>query len=284
MKRLNNIDEYKSLTRRARLECKNSFSNNYFMSEDVQRYIEAGQAYYEDEGSGYILILDEENRYRVCLYVDVDCKFTIPQLDKKVIIKNVYRKGREEEALDAIEKRLEDLKYKKMGTDVQIKGEVQTLFEKSSRYEKYVKKMEAKGYYCVMADETYYHKIEEMVLDSKIIKDYQIDYRSLEEKKRLPKGAYLCVFNADKEMCAVSVCFIDNGVAYGEGVAVAEKFKMHGLAPILAYHRYKWLYDNGIKYMQGWILLGNEASLRYHESLGYKFVNKYVDEWISNDD
>ncbi len=155
MKRLNNIDEYKSLTRRARLKCQKSFSNNYFMTEDIQRYIDAGRAYYEDEGNGYILILDEENRYRVCLYVDVNYKFAIPQLDKKIVIKNVYRKGRKEEGLEFIEKRLEDLNYKKMGTDVQIKGEVQTLFEKSSRYEKYVQKMESKGYYCVMSDETY---------------------------------------------------------------------------------------------------------------------------------
>lgn len=250
------------------------------MPEDIQRYIEAGHAYYEIDGSGYILILDEENRYRVCVYVDTNCNFKIPLLDKKAVIKNVYRKGREEEGLELVENRLKSLNFDKVGTDVQIKGDVQILFEKSSRYEKYVQKMEAKGFYCIMADETYYHKIEKMVLDSKIIKDYQIDYKSFEEKKKMPKGSYLCVLNPDKEICAVSVCFIENGIAYGEGVAVDEKFKMHGLAPILAYHRYKWLHDNNIKYMQGWILLGNEASLRYHESLGYKFINKYVDEWI----
>lgn len=284
MERIERLDDYKNLVRQARMECKNPFSNNYFMPADVQRYIDVGQAYYEPAGKGFLLILDEERYYRVCLYVDAQQKFTIPVMDKRAIIKNVYRKGKEEPCLGQIEKNLEELHFEKRGTDVQIRGVVQTLFEKSSRLEKYVRKMEAKGYRCVMADENCYEQIEEMVLASRIIKDYQIDYRTADEKKKFQKGAYLCIFNDKEEMCAVNVCFIDNGVAYGEGVAIAEEFKMHGLAPMLSYYRYKWLHDNGIEYIQAWILLENEASLRYHESLGYQFVNKYVDEWVRETD
>lgn len=280
MIKINNIEEYKNLVRQARQECKKYFSNNYFMPADVQRYINVGQAYYEPVGKGFLLILDEEKYYRVCLQVDTETEFTIPVLEKKTVIKNVYRRGREESCIEKIEANLRKLQFEKRGTDVQIRGEVKTLYEKGCRLEKYVAKMEAQGYRCVMADESCYEQIEAMVLDSKIIKDYQIDYRTQEEKSKFQKGAYLCIFNNKNEMCAVNVCFIEGGLAYGEGVAIAEKFKMHGLAPILSYYRYKWLYENGIEYIQAWILLGNEASLRYHESLGYKFVNKYVDEWV----
>ncbi len=279
MKKLTSVEQYIDLAKKARIECLNVFSNNYFMPADVQRYIEVGQAYYEKAGNGYILLLDEEKYFRVCLYVDAEQSFVIPQLNKKAVIKNVYRKGREEPCKQQIERNLEELGFEKRGTDVQIKGEVKVLYEKSKHLERYASKMEEKGFRCVMAKEEDYQRLENLVLGTKIIKDYQIDYRTAEEKKLLKDGLYLCIFKAD-QLCAASVCFCESDVAYGEGIAIAEKYKMHGLAPILAYHRYKWLYENSVKYMQGWILLGNEASMRYHTSSGYQFVNKYVDEWI----
>lgn len=280
MKKFKNIEEYKEILRQVQTEHKNFFSNIYFLACDVQRYIELERAYYIRTKEGFFLILDEEKYYRVCLYVDITSDIQMPVLDKKIVIKNVYRKGREEDAQSSIEKSLEQQGFVKAGSVVQVKGNVSELLEKCKHLEKHVTKMESKGFRCIRADKRYYEEIENLLLASQKIHDYQIDYKTDEEKNEMPIGTYLCILNDKDEICAANVCYIEGEVAYGEGAAVVDRYKMQGLAPIMTYHRLKWLEEKGVPILRAWILEDNTASLRYHTSVGYKFVNKYVNEWI----
>ena len=75
--------------------------------------------------------------------------------------------------------------------------------------------MEKKGYRCIAADPSLFDEIDKIVVDSGVIKDYQIDYRTYEEKKNLEKGSYLCIVDSNNQICAVSVCVIKDGVAKG---------------------------------------------------------------------
>ncbi|MCH5270295.1 MAG: hypothetical protein J1E83_06045 [Lachnospiraceae bacterium] len=246
----------------------------------MERYIQLGRAFYDKTESGIVFYFDEELYYRVCLCIDEKEKLSINRLDKKILIKNVYQKGKKRENLQCVEQQLEEMGFEKTGTSVRIKGEVQHLFEKCKRMEKYVHMLEKKGYRCVAADFSMFEEIEAIILDSGIIKDYQLNYRTDEEKKKLVNGSYMCMLNSNDEMCIGSVCVIESNIAKGVALAVKEKYKMHGLTPAIAFHRAKWFYDNEIKYAQGWILVDNEPSLRYYQSMGYELTNEYADEWI----
>lgn len=101
-----------------------------------------------------------------------------------------------------------------------------------------------------------------------------------EKIKDLEEGAYLCILNNENEICAASIAYIENGIAQGTAMAIEEKYKMNGFAPVLTYNRCKVLYEKGVKYLQGWVLMDNYASLKYHKGIGYQFINKYADEWI----
>lgn len=282
MKRLHTVEEYKKLIREVRTKHKNLFSNIYYMSVDIQRYIDLERAYYEEIPGGLLLIFDEERYYRVCMYVDVMQDLSIPQMDKKIVLKNVYRKGKEETELEIVEKVLKSQGFEKEGTVVQVKGNVSCILERCRKLERYVNKMEMKGFRCVVADETYLDKIESMLFASEKVRDYQIDYRTSEEKRVMKEGTYLCVLNSEDEICAVNACYMEGQTAYGEGVAIEEQYKMHGLAPIMTFHRFKHLADNNVTNILAWILTDNEASLRFHTSVGYELVNKYIDEWVRN--
>lgn len=280
MERLNSIEEYKELTRQARVACKNPFSNNYYMPNDIQRYIELGQAYYEQIGNGFLLILDEEKYFRVCFYIDSEQELIIPPMDKRVVVKNVYRKDKGEECPEQIETWLKQMNFEKTGTSVQVKKDI-VIDEKDFRaMERYAHKLEDKGWRCSELDESYYEQADKMLLSTGIIRDYQFDYRTPDEKKQILKGSYMGIFNDKEELCAVGLCYIEGKNAYGEGVLVLEEYKKHGVTSLLGYHRTKWLLKNGAEKSIAWILVENEASLRYHKGAGYKLVNKYVDEWV----
>lgn len=277
MEKLQTFEEYQNLVNSIRLAHKKIFSNNYFMAEDVQRYIRLGRAYYEKTDSGLIFLFDEECFYRACLYVDVSQSFTIPVLDKRIVIRNIYRAGKKETEMCAVEKELERLNFRKTGVTVQLRGDVQEIVEKTKKHERFVQSMEKKGYRCVIAERSHFKQIEDLLIGSEIIKDYHIDYLTPEEKK---KGDYLYIVNAAGEMCAASISVVKNGLASGIGVAVLDKYKLQGLPPILGYHRMKWLNENNVKRIQAWALIDNENSIRYHTSLGYKVTNRHADEWV----
>lgn len=280
MERLNSIEEYKELTRQARTICEKPFSNIYFMPNDIQRYIEIGQAYYVQVEKGFLLILDEEKYYRVCFYVDSEQEFTIPLMDKRAVVKNVYRKNKGEECPEQIETWLEQMAFEKRGTSVQIKKDLNKDSNNDIINARYTQKLEDAGFRCIELGEEYYEQAENMLISTGIIRDYQIDYKTPDEKKQIIKGSYLGVINDKEELCAVNLCHIEGKVASGGGVLVLEAYKKKGLVMMLGHYRNKWLRKYGVEKRSGWILVNNETSLRYHKSAGYTVVNKYVDEWV----
>lgn len=281
MKKLESFDEYKNIIRDFRSVCRRPFSNVYYMPDDIKRYIALERAGYEKTESGIIFFYDEETYYKACLYVDEKEEFTIPPQKKRVLVRNVFEKEKKDEKLQCIENRLTESGFKKAGTSVAIQGESEKLSQRCKHMEKYAEALKKKGYYCVAADASMAEEIEALMLDSGIIKDYQLEYKSDEEKKRMiNRGCYLCMVNRDNQVCAGGICDSKDGISQGVGVVVKEKYKMQGFAPVLAYYRCKWWDKNDIKLAHAWILTDNNPSLMYHRSLGYEFTNMYADEWI----
>lgn len=281
MQVLESYNEYKVMVTEFREKNGRPFSNLYFMPADIERYIRLGRVRYEKKENGIIFYFDEEKYYRVCLCVNEKDKFLVEKQDKKILIKNVYRKGKKRENLLCVEQQLKELGFKKTGTSFKIRGKVRDLYQRCKRMKKFADVLEKKGFHCVTADISMLEEIEALILDSGIIKDYQLNYWTDEEKRRLVKeGTYLCMINDRKQICAVGGCIIRNNTTKGIAAAVREQYKMHGLIVALNYHRLKWLYNHGIESSQGWILVSNKPSIRYYQSLGYEFLDEYTDEWI----
>lgn len=280
MDKLNNIEEYKALLKQFRKEHKTFFSNLYFMPKDIERYISLGRVEYEKKEEGLFFYFDEESYYRVCMYVEARGEFSLSRRDKKLLVRNIYRENEQDEKLKKFESNLKISGFDLVGTSFQIQGITKELWQNCSRLEKYFPSMEKKGFSCVEADYSRYKEIEDLILDSDIIKDYQMNYLTEQEKQQMIAGSYLCVLDKQNQICAASIAFVHDGIARDGVIAVKEEYKMRGVAPMLTYQRYKWFWENKVDSAQGWILVDNNASIKYHTSLGYRSTGKYANEWI----
>lgn len=282
MEELRSMEEYRTLIKEFRTVCKKSFSNIYLMPDDIKRYIELHRVSYKKDNNGIVLFFDESTHYSVYLYVNDQSGFEVPVRDKKLLVRNMYRTREKNPTLLNIQKHLQELGFKQQDTLVRIQGDSLNIFSKCKIIEGYVKEMKEKGFRCIAPDFSRFDEIEHIIMDSGTIKDYQMIYRTLEEKKLLEEGTYLCIVNSSDEICAGGVVDVDiaKGIVREGAAAVKTEYKMKGLAPILSYYRYKWLCDKNIPTIQGWISVYNEPSLRYHRSLGYSIMDKYVNEWL----
>lgn len=280
MNRLKDIEEYKMLVREFRKEHKSFYSNFYFMPKDVERYISLGRVEYENNEEGLFFCFDEEKYYRVCMYIEVGKTFSVPIRDKKMLVRNIYRKNDQIEKLNQCEKILEKNGFSMVETTFLAQAETKELWRNCSRLEKFFPSLEKKGFRCVEADYSLYKEIEELIMCSGMIKDYHMNYLTEQEKRMMHAGAYLCVLDKQNQICAASISFVNDGIARDGVIAVKEEYKMMGVAPMLTYQRCKWFCENNVDLVQGWIRMDNDASIRYHKSLGYHFIDKYANEWI----
>lgn len=277
---LQSIDEYKTLIEEFKKICRIPFSNIYVMPNAINRYIKLQKVFFEKNKYGIIFYFDEGTYYRVCLYIDEKQKFEISAFDKKLIVHNVYNIKQKNDELSYVQRRLRELGFTREGTSVQIQGKTQELLYNCKSVEKYTKIMEKKGYFCINPEFSQFNQIEQIIANSNIIKDYHLTFRTEKEKKGLEEGSYLCIVNENDEICAASITAINFGIAQAEAIAVKEKYKMKGLAPILTYQRLKWVYDRNIQKIQGWILVHNETSLKYHKKIGYHLTDRYAEDWL----
>lgn len=280
MDKLNNVEEYKVLLKQFRKEHKMFFSNLYFMPKDMERYISLGRVEYEKRDEGLYFYFDEETYYRTCMCVEAGEAFNISKRDKKLLVRNIYRKDEQDEKFKEFEKNLERTGFEHVGTTFQIQGRIKELWQNCLHLEKFYLFMEKKGFCCIEADYSRYKEIEALILGSKVIKDYHMLYLTEQEKQMMIPGSYLCILDKQNQICAASISYVSDGVARNGAIAVKEEYKMMGIAPMLTYQRYKWFCKNEVELAQGWLLVDNDASIRYHKSVGYEWTDKYANEWI----
>ncbi len=274
---LNSLEQYYSIVNGIKKTVSNMFSNIYFTSDQIERYIKQKRAYYSSDKNRFLLYLDEGLYYRVCMCIDIEKKTDIPKADKKMYVKYIYLKERDEKFSTI----MKDNSFVLEGTSVEFRRNIESAYEKMRNMERFINRMEESGFVFCNLTNGEFDKVEDLIIHSGILKDYHIPFRTDEEKKNLPAGTYMCI-KKDGEVIAGSIGSIENGIGRLEDVVIKDEYKMKGLAPIIAYNRMKWMYENKVQYATGWILLNNQESLSYHSHFGDKQKEKYCDEWILN--
>lgn len=280
MQKISTLEQYKNIMQEMKQRYGRGVSNVYFMADEVERYVAQDRLYIREFDAGCVFYVDEQTHYNTFIYVADDAIAPIPAREKRCVFRYVYR-GKDAEATGRkFSGTLSVNGFHKEDTSVEVRLSVEECVQKGAKVEKWVQKMESQGFSCVCAEEPQFREIEQMFCASGVIKDYQMAYRTREEKKALEKGSYMCILDRNGNMCAASFCAIVNGITTGGSVAVKEEYKMRGLVPMFTYYRSRWLRDHHVTYSQGWIETDNMPSIRLHESLGYEFRDRYADEWV----
>ena len=280
MQKIGKPEQYKELMQEMKQKCGKGASNIYFMADEAGRYIAQGRLYAEKFDAGCVLYVDEHTHYNTAIYVADNAIAPIPARDKRCVFRYVYRERDAGAARQKFSGTLSANGFHKGATLVEVRLAAEDNVENGKKVEKWVRKMETQGFSCVCAEESQFQEIEEMIHASGVIKDYQMTYRTPEEKRALEKGSYLCILDKEGNMCAASVCVLVNGITTGGALVVKEEYKMRGLVPMFTYYRSQWLEQHRATYSQGWIETDNMPSIRLHKSLGYEFRDRYADEWI----
>lgn len=280
MNKITSYEEYKTLVNQFKSAHKNYYTNNYFMPDKIKRYIDIERAFYSESENALVLYFDENNYYRLCVFADCENDFTIPKSDKRLYLRTSFKDESPTEKLSNFENKLEKNGFTKVSTSIQIRGDIEELSNRLVKFQTFKKKLLDKGYKFQYATTDQYSECENILLASDVIKDYHIDYLTEHEKEDLIPGSYFCIIDPKGNMCGASICFLSGSVLEGIGIAIKNEYKLLGLAPILASIRFEWARERGAKSTEGWILLSNTTSIEYHKSMGYKFFNRYVNEWI----
>ena len=273
-RKLESVDEYKTIQKNMRHNITTLFSNIFFLPVDIEHYITSGRALLRELDKGFILLLEETKYYKLYIYADVEQQIVIEPFDKKIVFRYMYREEKGRAVLSHIEEQFRKNGFLKEGTLVYISGNAEELFEKCKKIEPCIKSLENKGYSYKELSSEYYEMAEEMLVSTNIIKDYHLEA----SKPNITKKCYAVVNGLD-EICGVYLGYIEGEVANG-AIMVKEEYKKLGLGPMLSYYRYKWMKENGIKKNEGWIYLHNKDSLKYHQSLGFALMDRYMDDWI----
>lgn len=280
MKKIEELDQYKELMQAIKQRCGRGVSNIYFMADEIGRYIAQGRLYVEEFDVGCVLYVDEHTYYNTAIYVEDNAIVSIPARDKRCVLRYVYRGKDAEVTEQKFSGILSANGFHKGATSVEVRKTIENNEEKRKKAEKWVRKMEDQGFSCVYAEESQFQEIEEMICASGVIKDYQMAYRTPEEKRALEKGSYLCILDKEGNMCAASFCAIVNGITTGGALVVKEEYKMRGLVPMCSYYRTQWLKKHHVVCSQGWVETDNMPSIWLHKSMKFEFRDRYADEWI----
>lgn len=280
METIGSMEQYKSLIKGIKERHGNTSGNLYFMYRDVVRYIAQGRLFAEECDGGCVFYVDGHTYYQTVIYGDLNKDFCILPQDKKCIARLIYGGRRGATASQSLSRVLQENGFRKAATTMQVQGRTEEILEKCKGIEQYIKKMEDRGYFCVMAQEDQFEEIDKLIRDSGVVKDYHMAYMTHEEKKALRKGSYLCIVNKGNEICGASLATVADGVAQGGAVVIKEGYKLKGFTPILTYRRAKWLQEQNVEYTYGWIVTTNVDSIRYHTGIGFHLMDKYADEWL----
>lgn len=280
MEQLTSLEQYYSLVKAAKKKYHISFSNMYCMPDKLQRYIDLGRIYVEELECGLAFFMDEEKYYKLCLSVNSELPIRLPQVDKKVLFRYIFKENAQGNALQ-IEEALQENLFRKVGTSIQVQGNPEEILEKKKSVERGMAILSRNGFRIIQADSSRLSEIEKLIEEVPFIQDYHADFRTLQEKQaNIEQGGYLCMIDREGKLCAATVTWVSGTVAEGDAIAVKEEYKMLGLAPVICYERMKRLHDKGVKKLIGWVVEDNEPSLRYHKSMEFQIGGRYASEWL----
>lgn len=279
MRLIDNLEDYKDCLNRARKKSSKIYNNIYLMPDDVKDFVKKKQLYIDENEYGCVMYVDEGTYYQLYICGDVSKKFPLEKKNKKCVVRDIYTCKRKSNERDALEVLLKENGYIHVSETAQVQGNTKDILNKCKSVHRYIEKLEAQGFVCKNATPDRFDEIDQMFIDSGIIKDYHLSYRTQEEKEALTPGSYMCIMKGD-EICAASLMTVVNGMAQGSALVIKDSYKMKGLTPVMTYYREQWLYNMGVEHTQGWIVRTNTPSIQYHTSIGFEFTDKLADEWV----
>lgn len=286
---IESYEQYTALVKEVRTSAvKRIFTNCYMLPSEIKRLIALKSFYQIKTEKGLVLADDEGGYYHTVFFVNMEQRFTLPVLDKDILVENVFYEGRKTMAQEDFDKFLLASgcvfynKYRSIMDRPSLAPD--KFFKKLSVLEKTLA-LEGKK----IAVPTYEQLDEfEKVYKSIIDKFVQKKYTRKERKAQADAGYLYCITDKSSAIYAIAIRACVNGGAYGS----RHDCQNNIYAPILLLYLFKNFYDNmpqnpeGQKeYMRskgigGWIAVDNTLSWRVNKMVGIEAAEKSMNQFV----
>lgn len=255
------------------------FTNNNVLSDDIKRFIELNRIKCYCSDRCLIFFLDEEKYYRLLFHIDPGQPWDLPELDKPALIRTRFVQDKKKADLLKLEGQIREKGFERKDTNVIVTLDSAPIKEACQRkYERSKKILSQWNARIIKADYSYRDQINTLMDEQDMIKYYHVAYKTEDEiKARFEKGDYYAIVNGENEVMLYSSATIDGGIFFGDEMVVKEEYKLCGFAPILFYYGIGYGLD---ALRKASLSLENDASIALHKRLGWKFTNKYIENWL----
>ena len=257
------------------------FTNNNLLAEDIKRFIELGRIKYYRSERCLIFFLDEEQYYRLLFHIDPDCHWDLPALGKPAVIRTRFTKDKKKPELLKLEEQMRQKGFLLKDTNVLITLDFAPFKERyRQKYQRSKKILEYSNLRIIEADYSYCNQIEDLLNSQDMIRYYHRPYRTADEvKSEFDAGCYVAVVNERDEVVAYTSRGFDEGqLRLDLAMVIKDEYKLTGHALLLCYYCLGNRRSDTIR--KAGIDLKNSASINLHKKLGWKFTNRYMENWL----
>lgn len=284
MEKVHGLDEYYALITDVRKD--KSFkriSTNCFLSADaVKRLLEQGRLFAIYVRDGIMLLSDEESYYRGYYCWDSETQKHLPELEKPLLVKQLYYQGHKKEDLLLSEGILSLCGFYKSDTNCQVEVEAENKAHIQRQLQMFERVIEKGNFKMEYARPEQYEEILHLRMETEEFSCFTFPYMSEEEiLQGMIEHSYICVFDSSQNICAATYVDYSSSIPEGNGVCVKEEYKnKFGFGGALLYRALSDSFEKGYKRYRSWVTKGNGSSVRFHERMGFQYTGKVEDDWI----
>lgn len=280
--RVSDYEEYLRLSAAFRASHGKTSGNLYMLPDEMKRYIELGRMYAYTDENGLYLLCDEGKYYQLHMSASGSCRNVPFPKDKPVVARIIY-KDETESAFLAVSAFLEEAGFNRRDITVEMRLKPAELKpELSAGYEAARRFVERRGFSAFTAD--YSRKDEIDALRESALDPLHFRYETEEEEQReYNLGRFNCIADSEGRIIATHRYEVFGKRATGHVIAVEEKYRRMGLAPLLVYGFLTALAEEGVvQNVNCWVISDNEPSLQMHGRIGFKLTGKKSLQMVYN--
>ena len=280
MIQVSNLEEYQSLVKKNRNEKKAKKTNCLLFPDAIQRYIDYGRFFYEEQEAGIFFFADEDRYYQAWFYLNPEIPAEKRKWDKPVLVQHYYtEKNRDRD--QNVYAQLEAAGFRHMDTMQHFLADSEKAIRKIQPLARYAEKMMQENGFTYRPPEDSELPLVDQLLDmTPELPYYLLDWHSRKELDEMrEEGRFAGIFNKTGELCAAHMFFVSGNILNGWVVVKEEYREVYGMSVFLKNKTMNYAIEHHCVH-SGWIDLKNTVSRRYHQSAGYTADDRFLDNWV----
>ena len=280
MIQVSSIEEYQSLVKKNKANKQAKKTNCLLFPDAIQRYINAGRFFYEEQDAGIFFFSDEGKYYQAWFYLNPMIPLQKQKKEKPVLIQHYYS-GKTRDRDKEVYMQLENAGFQHADTMQQFIADPEKVIKKIRPLARYAEKILRENGFTYRPPEDSELLLVDQLLDmTPEIPFYLLNWFSKEEIGEMRKeGQFAGIFSKTGELCAAHMFFVSGNILNGWVVVKKEYRETYGMSIYLKEKGMEYTIDHNCVH-SGWIDLKNLVSRHYHVHAGYEEVDRYLDNWV----